>query len=244
MPPPVEVLYVVNPFYQNFNDYMKSEVSKELTGQEVPDGLREAVCHPESLRVDGAGQNIVPCGMKALSTFNDTYSISLVDGGAPLTIDQSNIAWASDVERYNNPADYNSRPNTAWLWQRLPPDVVSKEQGVKSQPFAAWMRPAALPYVQNRYGTINQLIEKGQKLRFTIRSNYPTESMEVSKQVVLTTRGPLGGRSHGMGYFLLCSGAILVVLACLVKPLEMLMHNADGDDDTDDESRDPSREEA
>merc|ERR1712151_216838 len=104
-----------------------------------------------------------------------------------MDIDLSENAWASDVERYNNPADYNVRLDTTWLWQ-LYPDVVSKELGVKSQAFATWMRPAALRRVQNPYGTINSKIEKGQTLRFKIRSNYPTESMDVSKQVVLTTR--------------------------------------------------------
>jgi len=208
MRPPILVYYGVGPYYQNYNYYMKSEVSKELLGKPVPAGLREKMCLSYT-RVDAQGKEIVPCGMKAFSMFNDTFTIKGVE------IDKHGVAWESDVQRYNNPAGYPNKPQTSWLHDRYP-GVVTQEDGVKSEQFVAWMRPAALPHLVKRYGWINQELKDGTELEITIQNVYPVDGFEGYKHLVLTELGSFGGRHHGFGYALLVCGALCMVLGAAV----------------------------
>lgn len=213
MKPPILLYYAIGPFYQNFNDYLKSEVTKELHGDNVPSSLRETMCLKPT-RIDEEGNDIVPCGMKATSMFNDSYAIKDYE------IDSSQMAWAEDMERYGNPQDYPDREKTSWLYQRYP-DVVKKKEGVNNEQFLVWMRPSALWRVWNPYGYIHgKTIKKGDVLDITIDSNFPMSPMNGWKQLVLTTIGPLGGRHHGFGYCILASGVICFVCRLLVFFIE------------------------
>jgi hypothetical protein len=208
MQPPILLYYAIGPFYQNFNDYLKSEVPKELHGDANVEGLRDTLCIKPT-RIDADGNDIRPCGMKATSMFNDSFA---VEG---FTIDKSNLAWPEDLERYRNPSDYPDREKTSWLYERYP-DVIDKDEGVNNEQFLVWMRPSALQRVWNPYGYIrDQSLKKGDTLTITIESNYPMDQMGGWKQLVLTTTGPLGGRHHGFGYCLF-GGSVLCFSLCAV----------------------------
>jgi len=124
MKPPLLVFYGVGPFYQNIVTYLKSEVSKELMGKDVDDATREEKCLNKNFR-ERDGNNIVPCGAKAGSLFNDT--LELQHNGNRIDINKERVAWKSDIMRYKNPKDYPNRPKTTWLYQ-LFPDVVKKRR--------------------------------------------------------------------------------------------------------------------
>jgi hypothetical protein len=209
MEPPILLYYAIGPFYQNYNDYLKSEVPKELHGDVVPSNVRETFCI-EPTRVDEHGEQIVPCGMKATSMFNDSFEIK------GHSVDKSNLAWPEDLHRYQNPPDYKKRSDTSWLYDRYP-DVVPEDEGVNNEQFLVWMRPSALQRVWNPYGYIrDKTLRKGTKLTVEIESNYPMEQMDGWKQLVLTTTGPMGGRHHGFGYCLLLSGVVCFILCVAV----------------------------
>jgi len=199
--------YAVGPFYQNYNAYMKSELIPELMGHEVSESQREKSCVAPT-RLDSAGEQIVPCGMKATSVFNDTFHVV----GHRLLRDH--VAWRSDVQRYNNPElDYPGRPNTSWLYERYP-EVIPEEQGVKTQSFADWMRPSAVPRVWNRYGYFNQTLEPGAQLEFQIYSHFPINTIPGGyKVLVLTEYSAFGARHNGFGYILIGAGGMCFVLA-------------------------------
>jgi len=200
--------YALGPFYQNYNSYMKSEVMAELTGKEVSQSQREKSCVLQT-RVDSAGRQIVPCGMKATSVFNDTFEVV----GYDLVF--HDIAWKSDVQRYNNPPDYPSRPDTSWLYQRYP-ETIKKEEGVKTHAFADWMRPSAVPRVWNRYGYLNEHFGPGAVLELKIRSRYPMDTIPGGyKVIVLTEYGAFGARHSGFGYILISAGALCFLLAMI-----------------------------
>merc|ERR1719464_2193341 len=61
MEPPLLVYYELSPFYQNYNNYMRSVVQAELRGQEVPEQKREKLCKPDFTREMPGGSGIVPC---------------------------------------------------------------------------------------------------------------------------------------------------------------------------------------
>eukprot|EP00425_Heterocapsa_triquetra_P006133 CAMPEP_0195158070 /NCGR_PEP_ID=MMETSP0448-20130528/185471_1 /TAXON_ID=66468 /ORGANISM="Heterocapsa triquestra, Strain CCMP 448" /LENGTH=1722 /DNA_ID=CAMNT_0040196865 /DNA_START=87 /DNA_END=5253 /DNA_ORIENTATION=+ len=181
----IKIFYAIGPFYQNYNDYLKSEVPKELMGEKVPEALREKHCIQQT-REQPDGTPIVPCGMKAVSVFNDTFNI------AGVRIDDSLAAWDSDVERFANPDDYGY-PGTSWLSDRYSQMIAAegKNKGVKDRHFVEWMRPAALWRVWNQYGKLEEEVKQGQKLHIEIENNFPVGSDWVLgyKHLVLTTLG-------------------------------------------------------
>jgi len=196
MKPPILVYYGLGSFYQNFVTYLKSEVPAELAGKTVSESARAFKCRGEHTRKLGS-KSIVPCGSKATSLFNDTLTITGMD------ISKTNVAWPSDVARYSNPTDYPKRENTLWMHD-LYPDVVSAEDGVKSEAFVQWMRPAALGRVWNAYGWLLKDLHAGDNIELKIHDEFVTPNGS-SKMLVLTERNLLGGRHDGLGLcFMVC----------------------------------------
>jgi len=208
MTSPILVYYGLGQFYQNFVSYLKSEVPAELEGKNVSQSARAFKCQGNRFQMRD-GKIVVPCGSKATSLFNDTLEITGVD------INKKDLAWPSDVARYSNPPDYGKRSDTLYLHD-LYPDVVSENDGVKSEAFAQWMRPAAMGRVWNKYGWLHEDLHAGQKLELKIRDEFVT-SEGTSKMFVLTEKNLFGGRHDGLGLcFMVCGvnclGMMIVAL--------------------------------
>merc|ERR1719410_2764467 len=150
----------------------------------VSEAAREEKCFNLDSR-EMNGKDIVPCGMKAITLFNDTLELLHKDGNQ-INIDKKGVAWNSDVQRYKNPDDYLNRPNTMWLYE-LFPGVLNRDEGVKNEAFAAWMRPAALGRVWNHYGWIEEKLDENDTITFRIHSSY-NATAESSKFFVITER--------------------------------------------------------
>lgn len=204
----IMVYYTVGPFYQNFHDYIKSEVPTELMGGQATQGQRAARCVEQTRLYDG--KEVVPCGMKARSFFNDTFKI---DG---VTIDDRSIAWASDKDRYANPRDYDSS-SKIWL-NDLFPSVIGGD-GVQNEHFLVWMRPSALTRIWNPYGYIQQDFDKGERLRLEITDRFPVTWPNGYKELVLTEINFIGGRHLLFARILICSSVLcyaIMPLTCVV----------------------------
>jgi hypothetical protein len=109
---PVYVYYQLDNFYQNHRRYVKSKDSKQLMGQvrtvdDVKDNCTPVVQNsdlkngttflngsPVSNNPTGVAS---PCGLIAKSVFTDGFTL-LDPAGNNITIDDSNIAWKSDVD--------------------------------------------------------------------------------------------------------------------------------------------------
>jgi len=218
MTQPILMYYAIGPFYQNYNDYLKSEVFKELTGTYVDEKMRQTKCKQEVTRVNASGYHIFPCGMKATSVFNDTFKV------IGRSFDTKNIAWQVDLDRYANPEDYGedetSLGKTSWLYDRYP-GVISEDEGVNNEHFATWMRPSAQSRVWNPYGYLYEDLEAGEILEIQIDNNYPMNSIKGGwKQLIITEVGWLGARHHGFAYLLLFGAAFGIfsfLVACYKK---------------------------
>lgn len=114
------VYYQLDNFYQNHRRYVKSRDYKQLGGVERSVDEVKTSCDPIVMNSDLAPQitksingtplvptNVAnPCGLIAKSYFTDSYSLyptSIVNGKTvtskqSITIDDSNIAWNSDVK--------------------------------------------------------------------------------------------------------------------------------------------------
>lgn len=203
------VYYAMGPYYQNYFSYMKSEVIAELEGEVVSSSKREQKC-VAATRVTADGEEIVPCGAKATSFFNDSFEIV----GHELTT-KKGVAWRSDEERYNNPPDFPNRPNTMWMFQMFP-EIIDETLNVKDPRFAAWMRPSGVPRVWNPYGYSNTEFKAGDQIELIIKSRYPIESIPGGfKTLVLTEAGAFGARHHGFAYVMMFLGAFCFFLAFL-----------------------------
>lgn len=209
------VAYVVGPFYQNHHDYLESEVIQELQGMKSFDELvakRERKCVEET-RTFG-NTEIVPCGLKANSVFNDTFTFSI--GGEPFQIQETpgDIAWESDIGRYTIPEDYGKggKQNIQQLTDiYTDPNVINPELGVKTPRFVTWMRPAALDHVINRLGWIrrSQIEDKDMsQVSVEINNVFPVQDWDGYKQLVFTEANSMGGDEPMLGWLLIIFGVL------------------------------------
>ena len=118
---PVYVYYQLENFYQNHRRYVKSRDYKQLMGE--PRTLEDVKdnCDPITTNADIAPDLYsafdktikldpeavaVPCGLVAKSMFTDTFTLNL--GPIAITMDDSKIAWQSDVEyKFKNSENVN-----------------------------------------------------------------------------------------------------------------------------------------
>jgi hypothetical protein len=125
MEAPIFVYYELENFYQNHRRYVKSRSYKQLRGESLTIDDIQSDCDPivtykdlglQPINVDGDWDDSIaetkpanPCGLVAKSYFNDTYALSGAADGVQskiVDIDESNIAWESDVEyKFKNLAD-------------------------------------------------------------------------------------------------------------------------------------------
>eukprot|EP00929_Paragymnodinium_shiwhaense_P083793 TRINITY_DN44759_c0_g1_i2.p1 TRINITY_DN44759_c0_g1~~TRINITY_DN44759_c0_g1_i2.p1 ORF type:complete len:1640 (+),score=354.07 TRINITY_DN44759_c0_g1_i2:149-5068(+) len=225
MSAPIRVLYMITPFYQNYNAYFRSYVWPELSGESAmslhDQQLRSSVC-VEASRVSEDGQEIFPCGLLATSMFNDTFEFP----GLMQSKDTHEIAWSTDMERYSNPEGYPDALDDAWnnvsfLYERYPGVIPRGDSrgdgGVVNGRFAGWMRPSGWNRVGKPVGYINSNLTAGETLTIRIRPHYPVSTLEgVSKHIFLMTYTTLGGRNSALINLLSIFGALCYLIASLV----------------------------
>jgi len=201
--------YVVDPFFQNYNRYVLTVYHNQLHGKKIGKGSLSRCKNTDSLTTP-SGKEMVPCGLMATSVFNDTFEIVAHNGESGVTIDQTGIAWKSDVDRFENPEGYGEAgKEKSWIVDRYP----GFPQGAKNEHFVAWMRPEAYPSVRKPYGWLREKsLRKGDTLTLRINASFPTESLEASKELVLTTVTAFGGRNDAFGIFLIAVGLICFML--------------------------------
>ena len=109
---PLYTYYELNNFYQNHRRYVKSRSYTQLMGEKIDSMQAKKDCDPiltnkdmgVTESVDGtalvADEIAYPCGLVAKSIFTDSYKVLAIkdDPSSELPIDDSDIAWKSDVE--------------------------------------------------------------------------------------------------------------------------------------------------
>ncbi|DAZ96078.1 TPA: hypothetical protein N0F65_005856 [Lagenidium giganteum] len=261
MKAPVFVYYQLDNFYQNHRRYVQSRSDGQLRGDMSASttdckpmtgytGLKYASL-TDSEPVNG-NWTLNPCGLIANSLFNDIFWINSYTTTDSRTyyqsdnspddssktvvnmLDQSDIAWKSDVgTKFNNP-DAPNDPSTTYLWQNpkyryiIPgPDLADPVPnktawttkptsfGVKNEHFIVWMRTAGLPSFRKLYGRINQDLKAGSKLEFLVSSNFLVNTFDGKKSLVISTTSWFGGRNPFLGIAYIVVGSLCMVLAIL-----------------------------
>jgi len=217
MEPPVYIVYTVDPFYQNYNSYMQSVIYDELLGRPMDESLRRAACSSRSTRLTPDGDHIYPCGLLATTVFNDTFELL----GLPLTTQDSLESMKSDYTRFANPRNWSSWRDMSWLWERYPM-VTTPELGVESRHFVSWMLPEFFSHVNNLYGAVGTPLRKGETLTLRINASFPVESLGARKQVLVMTKGLLGGRNYPFAVVLMANGGFCFFMAIVISAIHWL----------------------
>lgn len=209
---PIMVYYQLNNFYQNHRRYVKSKSNKQLAGEILTAEDIKTDCEPvylnEHLNVKYAIDGVTelkpkepanPCGLIAKSLFNDTYVLTHGKNNSEIFINETGIAWASDItQKYKFPEN-----GEKILWTNI-----------TDEHFMVWMRPAGLPNFRKLWGRINEDLEVG-TYKVMVYNNFPVSDFEGSKYFVLSTVNALGGKNSFLGISYICVGSICFVMAIL-----------------------------
>ncbi|CAK4073098.1 unnamed protein product [Aphanomyces euteiches] len=144
---------------------------------------------------------------------------------------QSGLAWKSDLEtKFKNYETISSSdlylwqnqkyrwvipstPNQAPIINQTGWTTPTPNYGVETERFVLWMRTAGLPNFRKKYGRIDQDLPKGTKLQFLISSNFPVQSFEGRKSIVISTLSWYGGRNAFLGLAYIVVGGICMLLS-------------------------------
>lgn len=217
MTAPVYVYYQLDNFYQNHRRYVASRSDAQLRGDA---SASTSDCSPltetqsnttkwnstadESVSIGQFDLN--PCGLIANSLFNDIFWLNSLAPGDGKTyyqgdtyndksvvnlLDQTDIAWKSDIEtKFKNIPTADRVDTDLYLWQNpnyrfiIPmytgqPAIANVTAwttdapafGVQDEHFIVWMRTAGLPSFRKLYGRIDTDLPAGTKLQFLVSSS-------------------------------------------------------------------------
>ena len=96
------VYYELDNFYQNHRLYVKSYSNMQLLGEFPESSELDTAC--TSKVTDSATKKILhPCGLIANSFFNDIIRFDYVNSAHNTDMDETNIAWPSDYDKFKQP---------------------------------------------------------------------------------------------------------------------------------------------
>lgn len=99
VPGPVNVYYELRNFYQNHRRYVSSVDYYQISGSAISESSLDTTC-VES--VTNGSQLLNPCGLIANSFFTDSYMLN----GTQYTMDESDLAWSSDSDKFKQPEGF------------------------------------------------------------------------------------------------------------------------------------------
>lgn len=248
---PVYVHYRLTRFWQNHRRYAKSIAVKQLRKDTLEDALNEDTgpCDPRETSLDpddNSLSRVVPCGLRALSIFNDTYTLArgeLMQAGSsgdaglePVAVANDTIAWATDIKTMFGATpqsdNFNTVPSAA-TGRTIEPFFEENLQlgtGQVSGPlegdqrFIVWMRPGRLSSFSKLWGTIAEApIVKGEAFVVNVTNLFNTYAFDGEKYLRFSSDGILGAGSLAWGIAFLVMAGVYWALALAIFTAERLL---------------------
>lgn len=229
MKPPVYVYYKLTKYYQNHRRYVRSRDDNQLKGVvrtaaklSDSDSCKYHVLANASADQTNPSNVINPCGLVAYSVFNDSFAL-YDSGGAPVALNESGIAWPSDLQykfkNSDNGTTGQNFPQFAHWRARTCADLPTAAQRtacdaaglpeagwcypgsgycVEDEHFVVWMRAAGLPDFRKLYARIETEIPAGTyKMQVSngqlVGGNYVAEANGGAAQTFLYPVSSFGG---------------------------------------------------
>eukprot|EP01113_Clastostelium_recurvatum_P009628 TRINITY_DN1465_c0_g2_i1.p1 TRINITY_DN1465_c0_g2~~TRINITY_DN1465_c0_g2_i1.p1 ORF type:complete len:327 (+),score=91.54 TRINITY_DN1465_c0_g2_i1:160-1140(+) len=196
MEPPVYMYYRLSNFYQNHRKFVSSRDISQLAGKEASlENLN--LCEPYNeagFKAKDPNMYNLPCGLMALSVFNDTFVVRASNSSQIIQLNKKNIVWDVDRNMFKNPR------------KEVGHRVISDFTDVD---FIKWMKPAPLPDFKKLYRIIEEPLEGNYTVQ--IASNFPTKSISANKFVVFSTTTHIGGKNSFVGWAYVVTGVVLII---------------------------------
>jgi len=218
MKKPIYLYYRLENFYQNHRRYVRSRSDNQLKGLTPNDyDALASTCYPVVSEGDSKSKDKVylPCGLQAISFFNDTFTLER-DDGSPISQKETKIAWASDREGvlYNDPGSGT--------------EGIRIVASFENEHFLIWMRIAAIPSFLKLYAKIDENMDSG-VYRIQVENNFPVHQFNGKKFFKLTTVEWSGGKNYFIGIAYLVCGVVLWILAFMFALKQIFNRRKMGD---------------
>ena len=215
----IHLKYKLTKFYQNHRRWMESKSRDQLAGVYVNfEGM--STCDPiRSVNDSSAAEDwILPCGISAISLFNDTFTIDSDE----LDFNESGIAWDSDQEYNYQPLSEEYKTGHKWLeGSSLFPG------GQINEHFIVWMRAGSLPTIVKKYAICHDCTIPAGQLNVTIENNYPQSLFGGEKYVILYKDSAVKSKNNSLGIIFFFLGALctlfflLTILERIISPRKL-----------------------
>lgn len=212
----VELRYELDGFYQNHRRFGLSRIDSQLMGQFVDfAGMANAAPYRSVGDSENMSDWILPCGLFAVSVFNDSFSVS---GG---DFSETGLTFSAERERLFQPLSREYTSGRKWLDES---DIFT---GMQDEHFIVWMRTSFLPRVVKSYSVCEDCSLEGGPLKISVDSRYPTSEFGGSKSVVVSSVNGLGSKNQFLGIAYMSSGAVcaayslFLLIVFLVYPREL-----------------------
>ncbi|KAI4884686.1 hypothetical protein NFI96_020387 [Prochilodus magdalenae] len=227
----VFMYYGLSNFYQNHRRYVKSRDDSQLNGDLSSLTKPSKECEPYHTNDN---KPIAPCGAIANSMFNDTLELFYIDPNGTRTmipLMRKGIAWWTDKHvKFRNPGGSNANLTVVFKdttkpinWHKpvYELDTDSENNGFINEDFIVWMRTAALPTFRKLYRIIqkkNNMTPTLPRGNYTLEVtyNYPVDSFDGSKRMILSTISWMGGKNPFLGIAYITVGSVCFFLGVVL----------------------------
>ena len=214
----LEMRYELTHFFQNHRRFSFSRIDAQLAGEYVDfDGMSN--CRPyRSINDSSTMENwILPCGLYALSVFNDTFELSTSEAFTDV-----GIAYEHEKQELFKKLNERYVAGNKWLEQN-----PLFNNGQVDEHFIVWMRQSALPHIKKVYKKCDDCKINPGNYNLTVYSRYPAEWFGGQKYFTIARVTTIGTQNTSLGVmYLIASGicgiyAIILVFSEIISPRQM-----------------------
>lgn len=160
-----------------------------------------------------------PCGLVSMSVFMDQFRLTDTEG-APVSIDETDLAWASDADLYSDwSVSTTLVGNETFEYVQIDADRSWIPDSTFLEHLKVWYRTPVSPYVRHLWGRIPGGLPAGRyNLTFPVNSPIFTEEWSVpEKRLIFSQTSPVSQLgSSGASY-------TLAALCCVVALVDFLV---------------------